>query len=69
MSLKHWTLNTVILHLQKLLSFMLNLKEKGPQGLNPTQRTVGMWGKLRAGRVVFPEKSTPIACPLPNGQS
>lgn len=35
MSLEHWTLDTVILHLQKLLGVMLNLKEKGPQGSQP----------------------------------
>ena len=42
-------------------------EEKIPQGLNPTQRTIGNQGQLRVGDEMWfsSGKITPIGCPLP----
>lgn len=39
--------------------------DKKPQGLNPTQRSIGFLGKLEAEEIVFSGKNTPICCPVP----
>ena len=66
-SLKHQIFNTVIC-LKTPLGFMPNGTEKGPQGLNPVQRTIDDWGNLGAERQCPQRAQQPVGCPVPKGQ-